>query len=150
MAIVVIIALSFPPLFDQEIVAMLCGLVWGLGWFPALTFCLIQTILGEMCTYFFFKFCCGTRGERLELSNMQYIILARVVPQSRRIVGQFFSVSHESDHWENIVTTAVFSTCALPFWKFSIAVIVSLPNQLVSLHWCLIVRWWVPRLDVKS
>ncbi|KAJ7719619.1 hypothetical protein DFH07DRAFT_761052, partial [Mycena maculata] len=123
--IVVIIALSFPPLFGQDIVAMLCGLVWGLGWFPTLTFS--GTILGEMCTYFFFKFCCGARGERLELSNMQYGFLAHVVREGGLKITIVNRYSTIPPHF----TTAVFSTCGLPFWKFLIAAVVSLPKQLV-------------------
>lgn len=30
--IAVLVILNFPPLFGQEIVCLLCGLVWGLWW----------------------------------------------------------------------------------------------------------------------
>jgi hypothetical protein len=76
---------------------MLCGLVWGLGGgfgivagelYIFILVILVRdtqfsitagTLLGEICTYVFFKYCCGARGKRLELSNMAYGTLAHIV-----------------------------------------------------------------------
>ncbi|KAJ7483582.1 hypothetical protein FB451DRAFT_1393669 [Mycena latifolia] len=81
--IAVLIALSFPPvsthlcvfmfffrltvqLFGHEIVAMLCGLVWGLG--VGFGIVVAGTLLGEICTFYAFLLCCRARGEKLEQS----------------------------------------------------------------------------------
>ncbi|KAJ7911555.1 hypothetical protein B0H13DRAFT_1875667 [Mycena leptocephala] len=55
-------------LFGNEVVAMLCGLVWGLG--QGFGIVAAGTLLGEIVTYFFFKYCCGAHDKRLELTNI--------------------------------------------------------------------------------
>ena len=42
----VLFVISFPPLFGHEIVAILCGLVWGLG--PGFGIVAAGTFLGEL------------------------------------------------------------------------------------------------------
>ncbi|KAJ7115541.1 hypothetical protein C8R43DRAFT_1038746 [Mycena crocata] len=126
--IVVLIALSFPPLFGHEIVAMLCGVVWGLG--PGFGIVAAGTILGEICTYYCFKFCCGARGKKLELSSMPYGSLAHVVREGGLVIAIIVRYSSLPAHF----TTAVFATCGMPFWIFLVAAVVSLPKQLVVVY----------------
>ncbi|KAJ6588991.1 hypothetical protein B0H19DRAFT_226984 [Mycena capillaripes] len=122
--ILVLIALSFPPLFGHELVAMLCGLVWGLG--AGFGIVAAGTILGEIATYCFFKYCCGARGKRLELSNMPYGTLAHIVREGGLVIAIIVRFSSLPSHF----TTAVFSTCGMPFWIFLVAAVISLPKQL--------------------
>ncbi|KAF7345341.1 hypothetical protein MSAN_01911100 [Mycena sanguinolenta] len=122
--IVVLVALSFPPLFGHELVAMLCGLVWGLG--AGFGIVAAGTLIGETCTYFFFKYCCGERGKRLELTKMPYGTLAHVVREGGIPVAILVRYSSLPAHF----TTAVFSTCGMPFWVFFVAAVLSLPKQL--------------------
>ncbi|KAJ6489959.1 hypothetical protein C8R45DRAFT_992245 [Mycena sanguinolenta] len=122
--IVVLIALSFPPLFGHELVAMLCGLVWGLG--AGFGIVVAGTLIGETCTYFFFKYCCSARGKRLELTQMPYGTLAHVVREGGVPIATLVRYSSLPAHF----TTAVFSTCGMPFWIFFVAAVLSLPKQL--------------------
>ncbi|KAF8147772.1 hypothetical protein K438DRAFT_1625963, partial [Mycena galopus ATCC 62051] len=126
--ILVLIALSFPPLFGHELVATLCGVVWGLG--EGFGVVAAGTLLGEMCTFFVFKYCCGARGKRLELSNMQYGTLAHVVHEGGLQIAIIVRYSSLPAH----LTTAVFATCGMPFWVFLVAAVVSLPKQLVLVY----------------
>jgi len=126
--IVVLIALSFPPLFGHELVAMLCGLVWGLG--VGFGIVAAGTLLGEACTFFFFKYCCGARGKRLELTNIPYGTLAHVVQEGGLPIAIIVRYSSFPAHF----TTAVFSTCGMAFWVFVVAAVVSLPKQLVLVY----------------
>ncbi|KAJ7483588.1 hypothetical protein FB451DRAFT_1235048 [Mycena latifolia] len=126
--IVVLIALSFPPLFGHEIVVMLCGLVWGLG----IGFGIVAagTILGEICTFYAFRLCCRARGEKLELTSMPYGTLAQVVREGGLLIAVVVRYSAFPAHF----TTAVFSTCGMPFWVFLVAAVVSLPKQLAVVY----------------
>ncbi|KAH9953434.1 hypothetical protein BGW80DRAFT_1259328 [Lactifluus volemus] len=75
--IAILFIISFPPLFGHEIVAILCGIVWGL-W---IGFAIVAagTFLGELGNFYAFKYCCHTRGDKLEKTNLQYGCLAHVV-----------------------------------------------------------------------
>jgi uncharacterized membrane protein YdjX (TVP38/TMEM64 family) len=44
--VAVLFVISFPPLFGHEIVAVLCGLVWGLG--PGFAIVAAGTFIGEI------------------------------------------------------------------------------------------------------
>ncbi|KAJ6491560.1 hypothetical protein DFH09DRAFT_1338439 [Mycena vulgaris] len=126
--IVVLTALSFPPLFGHEIVAMLCGLVWGLG--PGFGIVVAGTLLGEICTFYAFRLFCRARGEKLELTNMIYGMLAQVVREGGLTIAIIIRYSAIPPHF----STAVFSTCGMPFWIFLTAAVVSLPKQLVVVY----------------
>ncbi|KAJ6510529.1 hypothetical protein C8R45DRAFT_1068538 [Mycena sanguinolenta] len=126
--ILVLIALSFPPLFGHELVAMLCGVVWGLG--EGFGIVAAGTLLGEICTFFVFKYVCGTRGKRLELTNMSYGTLAHVVREGGLPIAIVVRYSSLPAHF----TTAVFATCGMPFWIFLVAAVVSLPKQIVLVY----------------
>jgi len=126
--IVAMIALSFPPLFGHEVIAMLCGLVWGLG--PGFGIVVAGTLLGEIITFFFFRFFCGARGAKLELSNMNYGTLAHIVRKGGIVIAIITRYSALPAHF----TTAVFATCGMPFWVFLIAAVVSLPKQFAIVY----------------
>ncbi|KAF7332971.1 hypothetical protein MVEN_02403100 [Mycena venus] len=126
--IVVLIASSFPPLFGHEIVAMLCGVAWGLG--EGFGIVAAGTLLGEICTYCFFKYFCGVRGKRLELSNMSYGTLALIVREGGLVIPIIVRYSSLPAHF----TTAVFATCGMRFWVFLVAAVVSLPKQIVLVY----------------
>ncbi|KAF7361354.1 hypothetical protein MSAN_01168100 [Mycena sanguinolenta] len=145
--IVVLIALSFPPgeNFANGIIATLCGVVWGLG--EGFGIVAAGTILGEICTFLyenpllahpcrdsptssFFRYCCGGRGKRLELTNMSYGTLAHVVREGGLRIAIVVRFSALPAHF----TTAVFATCGMPFWVFLVAALVSLPKQIVLVY----------------
>ncbi|KAJ7720657.1 hypothetical protein DFH07DRAFT_1008481 [Mycena maculata] len=126
--IAVLVALSFPPLFGHEIVAMLCGVAWGLG--KGFGIVAAGTLWGEICTFFSFKYVCGGRARKAEATNMGYATLARVVRNGGLVIPIIMRYSAMPAHF----TTALFATCGMPFWVFLVAAIVSLPKQLVTVY----------------
>ncbi|KAJ7186820.1 hypothetical protein C8R46DRAFT_1058145 [Mycena filopes] len=124
--IVVLIALSFPPLFGHELVGILVGSVWGLGagfWYPG-------TLLGEVCTYYVFRTCLGARAKRWELSNVGYGALSHVIRTGGLLVPIVVRYSSIPAHF----TTAIFATCGMPFWVFLVAAVASLPKQFALVY----------------
>ncbi|KAF7290627.1 hypothetical protein MIND_01302900 [Mycena indigotica] len=126
--IIVLIALSFPPLFGHEVVAMLCGLVWGLG--AGFGIVAAGTILGEILTYYVFRYLCSARASKLELTNLQYGLLAHTIRRGGIWVAIVARYSALPGH----LTTAVFATCGMGFWVFLVAAVVSLPKQLAIVY----------------
>ncbi|TFK47894.1 hypothetical protein OE88DRAFT_1810956 [Heliocybe sulcata] len=192
--IAIFFVISFPPLFGHEIVAVICGLVWGL-W---IGFAIVAagTFVGEVGNFYAFKYCCRARGEKLEKTQISYACLAKVVRDGGfkialiarlKIGGAAFPVyaggyalwkrDFDFDSFANqdkrldrflslqrfladarqtdlshlcqplifalffsptliimSVTTAVFSTCGMGIITFSIAAILSLPKQFVTVY----------------
>ncbi|KAF7305551.1 hypothetical protein HMN09_00808000 [Mycena chlorophos] len=126
--IVVLVALSFPPLFGHEVVIMLCGLVWGLG--EGFGIAAAGTLIGEICTYFAFAYCCSGRAAKLETTNMRYGLLAHTLREGGLPVAIIARYSSLPGH----LTTAVFATCGMPFWVFLVAAVVSLPKQFAIVY----------------
>ncbi|KAI0648607.1 hypothetical protein C8Q79DRAFT_904658 [Trametes meyenii] len=124
----VLFVISFPPLFGHEIVAILCGLVWGLG--PGFGIVAAGTFLGEVGNFYAFKYCCAARGEKLEKNKISYACLARVVREGGFKIALIARLSAIPGHF----TTAVFSTCGMGIWTFSIAAILSLPKQFITVY----------------
>ncbi|KAI1781906.1 hypothetical protein LXA43DRAFT_860982, partial [Ganoderma leucocontextum] len=124
----VLFVISFPPLFGHEIVAILCGLVWGL--WPGFGIVAAGTFLGELGNFYAFKYCCAARGEKLERTKLQYACLARVVREGGFKIALIARLSAIPGHF----TTAVFSTCGMGVITFSIAAILSLPKQFITVY----------------
>ncbi|EMD33347.1 hypothetical protein CERSUDRAFT_117966 [Gelatoporia subvermispora B] len=126
--IAIMIILSFPPLFGQEIIAIMCGLVWGL-W---VGFAIIAagTLLGELISFLVFRYACATRGPKYEQKNIQYACLARVVRKGGFLIVLVMRYSAIPSHF----TTAVFSACGIPLWSFCVAAVLSLPKQFVTVY----------------
>ncbi|KAJ6491562.1 hypothetical protein DFH09DRAFT_1208066 [Mycena vulgaris] len=124
----VLFVISFPPLFGHEIVAILCGLVWGL-WIGFAIVC-AGTFLGEVGNFYAFKYCCRARGEKMERTQIPYACLARCVRLGGFKIALIARFSAIPGHF----TTAVFSTCGMGIFVFSIAAILSLPKQLITVY----------------
>ncbi|KAG7439227.1 uncharacterized protein BT62DRAFT_1081717 [Guyanagaster necrorhizus] len=124
----ILFVISFPPLFGHEIVAVLCGLVWGL-W---IGFAIVAagTFLGEIGNFYAFKYCCRARGEKLERSKITYACLAKVVRDGGFKIALIARLSLIPGHF----TTAVFSTCGMGIVVFCIAAFLSLPKQFVTVY----------------
>lgn len=126
--IAILFIISFPPLFGHEIVAILCGLVWGL-WVGFGIVC-IGTFLGEVGNFYAFKWCCRARGEKLEKTKLSYACLAKVVRDGGFTIALTARLSAIPGHF----TTAVFSACGMGIVVFSLAAILSLPKQLITVY----------------
>ncbi|THH05917.1 hypothetical protein EW145_g4446 [Phellinidium pouzarii] len=126
--IAVLFIISFPPLAGQEIVAILCGVVWGL-W---VGFAIVSagTFLGELGNFYAFKYCCRARGEKLEKTKLNYGCLARVVRDGGLKIAIIARYSAIPGHF----TTAIFSTCGMHVMTFAIAAFLSLPKQFVTVY----------------
>ncbi|KAK0502325.1 hypothetical protein EDD18DRAFT_687351 [Armillaria luteobubalina] len=124
----IIFVLSFPPLFGAEIVAVLCGLVWGL-W---IGFGIVAagTFLGEVGNFYAFKYCCRSRGEKLERNNIMYACLAKVIRDGGFKIALIARLSAIPPHF----TTALFSTCGMGIVTFCIAAILSMPMNLINVY----------------
>ncbi|KAK0187211.1 hypothetical protein F5146DRAFT_1063944 [Armillaria mellea] len=124
----IIFVLSFPPLFGSEIVAVLSGLVWGL-W---IGFGIVAagTFLGEVGNFYAFKYCCRSRGEKLERKNIMYACLAKVVRDGGFKIALIARLSAIPPHF----TTALFSTCGMGIVTFCIAAILSMPMNLINVY----------------
>ncbi|KAF8057598.1 hypothetical protein FPV67DRAFT_1528121 [Lyophyllum atratum] len=124
----VLFVISFPPLFGHEIVAILCGLVWGL-W---VGFGIVSagTFIGEVGNFYAFKYCCRSRGEKLERTNISYSCLAKVVRDGGFKIALIARLSAIPGHF----TTAVFSTCGMGIIVFSLAAILSMPKQFITVY----------------
>ncbi|PPQ67777.1 hypothetical protein CVT25_009080 [Psilocybe cyanescens] len=124
----VLFVISFPPLFGHEIVAILCGLVWGL--WVGFAIVAAGTFLGEVGNFYAFKYCCRSRGEKMERTKITYACLARVVRDGGFKIALIARLSAIPGHF----TTAVFSTCGMGIIVFSIAAILSLPKQFITVY----------------
>ncbi|KAJ7262680.1 hypothetical protein B0H12DRAFT_1047381 [Mycena haematopus] len=124
----VLFVISFPPLFGHEIVAILCGVVWGL-WIGFAIVC-AGTFIGEVGNFYAFKMCCRARGEKMERTQLSYACLARCVRTGGFKIALIARFSAIPGHF----TTAVFSTCGMNIFVFSIAAILSLPKQFVTVY----------------
>ncbi|KAF8524914.1 hypothetical protein BU17DRAFT_42509 [Hysterangium stoloniferum] len=126
--IAILFIISFPPLFGHEIVAILVGVIWGLG----VGFAIVSagTFLGEVGNFYAFKYLCRSRGEKLEKTNLSYGCLAQVVREGGFKMALIIRLSVIPGHF----STAVFSTCGMGIFTFALAAFFSLPKQLITVY----------------
>lgn len=67
-----------------EIVAILCGVVWGL-WVGFGIVC-AGTFIGEIGNFYFFRYLCKARADKIEKENLNYACLAHVVREGGLLV----------------------------------------------------------------
>ncbi|KAK6532125.1 Tlg2-vesicle protein [Orbilia ellipsospora] len=126
--ILILIALSVPPLFGHEIIIVLCGAVYGL-W---IGFGIVAagTFIGEIMTYFLFLTVLRKRAEKLEQKNLDYAALARITREGGFWIVFIVRLSVIPGH----LSTAVFSVCGISFWIFALASLITLPKQIVIVY----------------
>ncbi|WVW85051.1 hypothetical protein I302_107087 [Kwoniella bestiolae CBS 10118] len=127
--IAIFFVLSFPPLFGQEILAILVGVVWGLWVGFGIT--AAGTLLGEIGNFYAFKYCLRSTAAKYEKNNFNYATMAHVVRE-----GGFWMifVIRFSAIPGPVLVAAVFATCGVGFWVFTIATILTLPKQLIVVY----------------
>lgn len=126
--VALLVVMSFPPLFGHEFVAIICGVVWGLGIGFAIV--ALGTILGELANFFAFRLCCRARGEKLEKTNLRYGLLSAVVRQGGFRVAVMARLSAIPPHF----TTLIFSVTGMNVFVFLAAAIISLPRQFSTVY----------------
>ncbi|TQN67928.1 Golgi apparatus membrane protein TVP38 [Colletotrichum shisoi] len=126
--IVILVLISFPPLFGHEIVALLCGVVYGL-W---IGFAIVAagTFIGEIGTWFAFKYTLRRKAQKLERTNLNYGALARLTRDGGFWIVFIIRFSVIPSHF----STAVFSTCDVKFWHFAVSTFLTLPKQIILVY----------------
>ncbi|EPE32527.1 hypothetical protein GLAREA_07661 [Glarea lozoyensis ATCC 20868] len=126
--VAILILISFPPLFGHELIALLCGVVYGL-W---IGFAIVAagTFIGEVGTWYAFKYAFRRKAIKLERSNLNYGSLARLTRDGGFLVVLIVRFSAVPSHF----STAVFSTCDVKFWHFSVATFLTLPKQIIIVY----------------
>ncbi|KAJ4364677.1 Tlg2-vesicle protein [Neocucurbitaria cava] len=126
--IAILIIISFPPLFGHEIIAVLCGVVYGL-W---IGFAIVAagTFIGEIGTWFAFKYAFRRKAYKLERTNLNYGAMARLTRDGGFVIVLIIRLSAIPAHF----STAVFSTCNVKFWHFVVATFASLPKQIFLVY----------------
>lgn len=141
----ILVVISFPPLFGHEIIALLCGVVYGL-W---IGFAIVAagTFLGEsklvstksrrfstdsiaVGTWFAFKYLFRRKAIKLERTNLNYGAMARLTRDGGFFIVLIIRLSAIPAHF----STAVFSTCDVKFWHFVVATLLSLPKQIFLVY----------------
>ncbi|CAD6978873.1 unnamed protein product [Tilletia controversa] len=122
--VIIFVVISFPPLFGHEILAILCGVVYGL-WIGFAVVCL-GTLLGEIANFYAFKTFLSKHAEKYERKNISYGCMAHIVREGGFKVILLARLSAIPGHF----TTAVFATVGMSIWMFTLAAVLSLPKQL--------------------
>lgn len=122
--VLILFVLSFPPLFGAEIIAVLCGIVYGV-WI-GFGIVALGTLLGEVGNFYVFRYMLQSTATKAERKNMTYACLAEIIRNGGFLVALLARLSAIPGH----LTTAVFSTVGMKFWVFLLAAILSLPKHL--------------------
>ncbi|KAF2127547.1 hypothetical protein P153DRAFT_368163 [Dothidotthia symphoricarpi CBS 119687] len=126
--IFILIIISFPPLFGHEIIAFLCGIVYGL--WVGFAIVAAGTFIGEIGTWFAFKHLFRNKAAKLERTNLNYGAMARMTRDGGFFIVVIIRLSAAPAHF----STAVFSTCDVKFWHFAIATLLSMPKQIFLVY----------------
>ncbi|OCF57091.1 hypothetical protein L486_05950 [Kwoniella mangroviensis CBS 10435] len=124
----ILFVLSFPPLFGNEIVIVLVGLVYGLG--KGFAIVVVGVGLGETVLFLLFKNCCRARAERMTKKSLNYACLSESIREGGFLMAWVVRLSVIPTHY----TTAILAICGLPTWKFILALLLSTPKQLISVY----------------
>lgn len=122
--VAILFVISFPPLFGHEIVAILCGVVYGL-WIGFAIVC-AGTFLGEIGNFYAFRYWFKERMRRYESKSLNYACLAHIVRHGGFVVVIMARLSAIPGHF----TTAVFASVGMSIWIFALAAFLTLPKQL--------------------
>ncbi|KAK2624467.1 hypothetical protein QTJ16_006417 [Diplocarpon rosae] len=126
--VLILIAISFPPLFGHEIIGLLCGVVWGL-WI-GFAIVAVGTFVGEIGTWYAFKYLFRKKAVKLEKTNLNYGALARLTRDGGFWIILLIRFSVIPSH----LSTAILSTCDVKFWHFAIATFLTLPKQITIVY----------------
>ncbi|KAJ6482032.1 hypothetical protein C8R47DRAFT_1218024 [Mycena vitilis] len=126
--IVILIALSFPPLSGHELVSMIAGVAFGLP--EACAVVAGTTILGEIADYYTLKYACTARIKEMEAKDISFDLLAHIIRDGGFLVVLVIRFSAIPPHF----ATAVFSTVGISFWTFLGAALLSFPKSFVPVY----------------
>ncbi|WWC88530.1 uncharacterized protein L201_003441 [Kwoniella dendrophila CBS 6074] len=124
----ILFVLSFPPLFGNEIVIILVGIVYGLG--KGFAIVVVGVGLGETALFLLFKYWCRARAEKMTKKSLNYACLRESINQGGFLMAWVVRLSVIPTHY----TTAILAICGLPTWKFILALLLSTPKQLIAVY----------------
>lgn len=146
---IVLIIISFPPLFGHELVILAVGLIWGL--LLGFAIACLGTFVGELATYAAFKYLFRRKAAQLERKNVTYACLAQLMRDGGWKMLTLVRFSAIPGH----ITTAIQSTIGEPcrfffparpgltpyrsfagvgIWVFAVACALSLPKQFALVY----------------
>ncbi|KAA1068691.1 hypothetical protein PGT21_015747 [Puccinia graminis f. sp. tritici] len=125
---VLLIIVSFPPLFGHELIILVAGMIWGL-WIGFAIAC-AGTFLGEIMTYYAFKHLISERSARVEAGSVTYASLAKLMREGGLTMVILVRASAMPGH----VCTAMQATIGIGVWVFTIACLVTLPKQFALVY----------------
>ncbi|KAH0835652.1 hypothetical protein J3R83DRAFT_9403 [Lanmaoa asiatica] len=120
--IAIFFVISFPPLFGHEILAIVCGLVWGVWAGFGIT--AAGTLLAQ------FRYLFKSRADKEEKKSIQYACLAKVVREGGFKIALIVRYSAVPGHF----TTAIFAVCGMNIFVFILAAILSMPKQFITVY----------------
>ncbi|PLW06538.1 hypothetical protein PCANC_13139 [Puccinia coronata f. sp. avenae] len=125
---ILLIIVSFPPLFGHELIILVAGMIWGL-WIGFAIAC-AGTFLGEIMTYYAFKYLIGERSARVEAGSVTYASLAKLMREGGLGMVILVRASAMPGH----VCTAMQATIGIGLWVFTVACVVTLPKQFALVY----------------
>ncbi|WFD33259.1 hypothetical protein MCUN1_000072 [Malassezia cuniculi] len=132
--VAVLFVLSFPPLFGAEIIAVLCGIVYGV-WI-GFGIVALGTLLGEIGNYYLFKYTLQKLARKTERKSMTYAALASIIRNGGFRILLALRLSAMPGH----IITAVCATVGVGFWLFVITAVLSLPKYLGVVYFGVAIR----------
>lgn len=126
--VLVLFALSFPPLFGGEIIAVLCGIVYGV--WVGFGIVALGTFLGELGNFYLFRYLLQKPADKIERKSLMYACFAEIIRNGNFFLALATRLSAIPSH----ITTAVFATVGMGFWTFVFAAIFSLPKYLAVVY----------------
>jgi len=125
---ILLIIVSFPPLFGHELIILISGMIWGL-WIGFAIAC-AGTFLGEITTFYAFKHLIGQRSARVEAESVTYASLAKLM----RDGGLGMVILVRASAMPGHVCTAMQATIGIGVWVFTVACVVTLPKQFALVY----------------
>ncbi|PLW35416.1 hypothetical protein PCASD_13986 [Puccinia coronata f. sp. avenae] len=92
--------------------------------------CLCGTFLGEIMTYYAFKYLIGERSARVEAGSVTYASLAKLMREGGLGMVILVRASAMPGH----VCTAMQATIGIGLWVFTVACVVTLPKQFALVY----------------
>ncbi|BGP42338.1 hypothetical protein JCM10450v2_006431 [Rhodotorula kratochvilovae] len=124
----ILVAVEFPPLGGHSVTAIATGAIWGFKLGVPIVFA--GTLLGEVLCFLAFSTFLRDKAMRVEHEKPLYACLA----ESVRTAGLLDTICLRFSALPGRVVTAVAATIGIRFWVYLVALVVSLPKELVFIY----------------
>ncbi|KAL8286667.1 hypothetical protein RQP46_004195 [Phenoliferia psychrophenolica] len=113
--ILILVVLSFPPLFGHEVVHIIIGLIWG--FWKGFLITSAGVFFGELACFFVFRYFLTARAVRMQNKSTPYACLAKLLAEGHLGILTLVRYSVIPGH----VVTAIESTVGAKLWVYSLA-----------------------------